>query len=85
MDLEPKKETTNVAIGTLRIISERTLDTDKELCACFTDWQKAVNCLYWTKVMQILKATGDDWGKTRSTSKPYMNQALRYEWTKGRQ
>jgi hypothetical protein len=29
------------AIGMLRIISERALDTDEELCACFIDWQKA--------------------------------------------
>jgi hypothetical protein len=25
----------------LRIITERILDIDKELCACFIDWQKA--------------------------------------------
>jgi len=33
----------------LRITSERTLDTDKELCACFTDWQKTFdndNCRF---------------------------------------
>ena len=29
------------AIGMLRIISERTLETDEELCICFIDWQKA--------------------------------------------
>jgi hypothetical protein len=26
--------------GMLRIISQRTLDIDGELCTCFTDWQK---------------------------------------------
>jgi hypothetical protein len=26
--------------GMLRIISERTLDVDDELCACFIDWQR---------------------------------------------
>jgi len=25
----------------LRIISERTLEMDEELCVCFIDWQKA--------------------------------------------
>ena len=28
------------AIGMLRIISERTLEIDEELCVCFIDWQK---------------------------------------------
>jgi hypothetical protein len=36
--------------GMLRIISERTLEIDAELCVCFEDWQKN-----WTKLMQILK------------------------------
>ena len=32
---------TRDAIGVLRIISERTLGIDAELCVCFIDWQKA--------------------------------------------
>jgi hypothetical protein len=32
---------TRDTIGMLRIISERTLVIDEELCACFIDWQKA--------------------------------------------
>jgi hypothetical protein len=32
---------TKDAIGMLRIISERTLEIDEELCVCFIDWQKA--------------------------------------------
>jgi len=32
---------TRDVIGMLRIISERTLETDEELCVCFIDWQKA--------------------------------------------
>jgi len=32
---------TRDAIGMLRIISERTLEIDEELCVCFIDWQKA--------------------------------------------
>ena len=30
------------AIGMLRIISELILETDYDLCACFIDWQKAL-------------------------------------------
>jgi hypothetical protein len=42
-------------IGMLRIISERTLDIDEGLCACFIDWQKASDRVNWTKLMQALK------------------------------
>jgi hypothetical protein len=31
-----------------------------ELCACFTDQQKAFNHVKWKKLMQILKKTGID-------------------------
>jgi hypothetical protein len=36
---------TRDAIGILRIISERTLGIDEELCACLMDWQKAFDCV----------------------------------------
>jgi hypothetical protein len=39
----------------LKIIPERDLETDKELCACFIDSDRA----NWTKLMQILKETGN--------------------------
>jgi len=32
---------TRDAIGMLRMISERTLEIEEELCVCFIDWQKA--------------------------------------------
>jgi hypothetical protein len=49
----------------LRIISERDLDIDEELCACFIDWQKAFDRVNWTKLMQILKGIGIDWRERR--------------------
>jgi hypothetical protein len=45
----------------LRIISERTVDIDEELCACFIDWQKTFDRVNWIKLMQILKGTLIDW------------------------
>ena len=42
---------TRDATGMLRIISERTLEVDEELCVCFIDWQKAFDRLNWTKLM----------------------------------
>jgi len=52
---------TRDAIGMMRIITERTLELDEELCVCFIDWQKAFDRVNWTKLMQILKRTGIDW------------------------
>ena len=39
------------------IINERM----NEVYVCFTDWQKASDCLNWAKLMQILKNTGNNW------------------------
>jgi len=42
---------TRDAIGMMRIITERTLEIDEELCVCFIDWQKALVRVNWTKLM----------------------------------
>jgi len=54
---------TRGAIGILKIIPERTLDIDKELCACFINWYMAFDHVNWTKLMHILKVTGINWYK----------------------
>jgi hypothetical protein len=43
LDLEEEK-----VLGMLRIISEGTLEIDKELSVCFIDWQKAFDRVNWT-------------------------------------
>jgi hypothetical protein len=64
-----RRETgTRDAIGMLRIISERTLEIDENLCFCFIDWQKAFDRVNWTKLMQILNGTGIDWRERRLIS-----------------
>ena len=65
---------TRDAIGMMRIIAERTVEMDEELCVCFVDWQKAFDRVNWTKLMQILKRTGIDWRERRLISKLYMDQ-----------
>jgi hypothetical protein len=65
--------------GMLRIMSERTLNIDEELCACFIDWQKAfdrVNCI---KLMQILKRNCIGRRETRLVSKLYMDQSVKVD------
>jgi hypothetical protein len=72
LDLGEEKE-----LGMLRIISERTLVIDEELCACFIDWQKAFDRVNWTKLMQILKQTRIDGRKRRLISKLYTEQSVK--------
>ena len=67
---------TRDAIGMMRIMAERTLEIDEELCVCFIDWQKAPDRVKWTKLMQILKRTGIDWRERRLISKLYMEQKV---------
>jgi hypothetical protein len=53
----------------MRIIAERTFEIDEELCVCSIDWQTAFDRVNWTKLMQILKATGIDWRERRLISR----------------
>jgi len=62
---------TRNAIGMMRIIAERNLEIDEELCSCFIDWRKAFDRVKWTKLMQILKRIGIDWREKRLISKIY--------------
>jgi len=68
---------TRDATGMLRIISERTLEIDEELCVCFIDWQKAFDRVNWTKLMQILRGTGIEWRERRLISNFYMTQSVK--------
>jgi hypothetical protein len=67
----------------LRIIAERTLDIDVELCVYFIDWQKAFGRVKWTKLMQILKGTGIDWRERRLISNVYMAQNVKIRLNRG--
>jgi len=68
---------TGGAVGMLRIISERALNIDEELRACFLDRQKVFDRVNWTKFMQILKGNGIDWGERRLISKLYVDQTVK--------
>ena len=71
------------SIGMMRIIAERTLEIDEELCICFIDWQKAFDLVNWTKLMQILKISGIDWRERRLISKLYMDQRVKVRLDRG--
>jgi hypothetical protein len=69
--------------GMMRIIAERTLELDEELYVYFIDWQKAFDRVNWTKLMQILKASGIDWRERRLISKLYMDQKVKVRLDRG--
>jgi len=71
------------AIGMMRIIAERTLEIDEELCVCFIDWQKVFDRVNWTKLMQILNRIGIDWRERRLISKLYMEQKVKVRLGRG--
>jgi len=74
---------TKDVIVMLRIISERTLDIDEDLCVCFIDWKQAFERVKWTKLMQILKGTGIDWRERRLISNMYMTQSFKVRLNRG--
>jgi hypothetical protein len=61
----------------LRIASERTLETDVELCVYFIDWQRAFGRVNWTKLMQILEGIGTDWRERRLISNLCMARSVK--------
>jgi len=67
----------------LRIISERTLEIDAELCVCFTDWQKESDRVNWNKLIQVLKGTGIDWRERRLISNLYISQRVKVRMNRG--
>ena len=67
----------------LRIISERTLEIEEELCVCFIDWQKAFDRVNWTKLMQILKGTCIGWRERRLINNLYMAQSAKLRLNRG--
>jgi hypothetical protein len=59
------------------------LEIDEEVCVCVIDWQKAFDRVNWTKLMQILKGTGNDWREIRLISNLYMAQSVKVGLNRG--
>lgn len=72
-----KGKGTRDAIGTVRILSERVLSVNEEVCACFIDWQKAFDRVNWIKLMNILKEIGINWRDRRLIRNLYLGQRIK--------
>jgi hypothetical protein len=64
-------------IGILGIMSDRTLDIEEELCACYIQWQKAFDCGKLILLKQILKVTAISCRERNLISKLYMDHILK--------
>ena len=60
------------------------MNTYEEVCACCTDWQKTLDRVTWTKLMQILKVTFINWRERKLTCKLYIDQRFRLKLEEGR-
>ena len=59
------------------------MEIDEELSVCCIDWQKAFDRVNWTKLIQILKVTGNDWRERRLISNLYMAQSVKVRLNRG--
>jgi len=65
---------TRDAIGIMRMLSERSLELDKDVYICFVDFEKAFDRVNWIKMMEVLKKIGVDWRDRRMVCSLYMGQ-----------
>ena len=67
---------TRDAIGSLRMIIERSLDHDNDIFICFVDFEKAFDRVNWKRMLDILKKVGVDWRDRRLIADLYLNQEM---------
>jgi hypothetical protein len=72
-----REKGTRDAIGMMRIIAERTKEVDEGLCVCFIEWQKTLDLVNWTKLMQILKRIGIDRRERKLISKLHLERNVK--------
>ena len=74
---------TRDAIGAVRILAERAMEVNTEVCVCFIDWQKAFDRVNWEKLMEILNRIGIDWKDRRLITSLYMGQKVKVRLENG--
>ena len=66
---------TRDATGVMRQIIERRLEIGKDVCVCFVDFEKVLDCVNWELLLKALKKRGVDWKDRRMKTILYMNQS----------
>ena len=67
---------TRDAIGTLRVLTERSLEVDRDVYVCFVDYKKAFDRVDWYKLMRVLRRLGVDYRDRRLIGNLYMGQTF---------
>ena len=67
---------TRDAIGTLRMLIQRSLEYNNNIYVCFVDFEKAFDRGNWSKMMTILKTIGVDWRDRRLIAELYSRQEM---------
>ena len=65
---------TREAIGTMRVLCERSIEHDNDVYICFIDFEKAFDRVNWVKMMDALKSIGVDWRDRRLIKELYLGQ-----------
>ena len=64
------------AIGTLRALTERSLELDRDVNVCFVDYEKAFDRVDWKKPMRALRRLGVNYRDRRLIGNLYMGQTF---------
>ena len=59
---------TRDAMGVMRMICERNLESKNNVYICFVDFEKAFDIVNWEKMMKVLQSIGVDWRDRRMIS-----------------
>ena len=72
-------------IATRKVIAliERCIDHEQDLYVCFMNYEKALDRVNWSKLLEGLKSIGVDWCDRQLTERLYMGQSARVKVTDG--
>src|SRR6218665_842443 len=68
---------TNDAIGTLRVLTERSIQNGQDVYICFVDYEKVFDRVEWRRLLHALRRMGIDWRDRRLIGNLYMGQQMR--------
>src|SRR6218665_3502219 len=68
---------TRDAIGTLRVLTERSIQNGQDVYICFADYEKAFDRVEWRRLLHALRRMGIDWRDRRLIGNLYMGQQMR--------
>jgi len=67
---------TRDAIGTPRVLTERSLEVDRDVYVCFVDYEKVFDRVDWKKLMKVLRRLGVDYRDSRLIGNLHMGQTF---------